>query len=257
MSLENAGQGASVGQEASGKELIRHYDDLIFNSSDITSTSVEKLAAELSEGLSDQCATFIAEAITELQERLSPKRFAHSISVAKTCVSLGDLYGVDRELCVSAGLIHDWDKCYIGQEVFDRATELGIELGEGFQNMEVLIHAITGAKALQLRFKDIDPRIIQAVERHTSGAVDMSDLDMIVYISDMIEPLRKFERLNSLRELVGKLGLRELFSECYRSTVEHLVERHRYMHPDTAKIWNEYVAYGPFDSGATSATTKQ
>ncbi len=240
----SAGSGSEQGKNAKNgaEQVIKDFDNFIFRPTDIPETPIAQLVEELSEGLSTEDAAFMMEAATELRERLAPKRFAHSISVSRTAKKLAQLYGSDVSLCTRAGLVHDWDKCYRGQAVFDRAVEMGIELGKGYEHMEALFHSITGAKALERRFPGIDHRILQAVARHTSGAVDMSDVDMIVYISDMIEPLRTYESLDSLRELVGKVDLRGLFSACFKATIEHLIQNRRYLHPDSAAIWNEYVA---------------
>ena len=67
-------------------------------------------------------------------------------------------------------------------------------------------------------------------------------LDIVVYTADMIEPTRVYEALVPLRELVGQVSLDDLFAECFRATVEHLVAKRRYMHPETAEIWNTWVA---------------
>ena len=237
---EASEQGKSAKNGA--EQVIKDFDNFIFRPTDIPETPIAQLVEELSEGLSTEDAAFMMEAATELRERLAPKRFAHSISVSRTGKKLAQLYGSDVSLCTRAGLVQEWDKCNSDQAVFDRVVEMGIELGKGYEHMEALFHSITGAKALERRFPGIDPRILQAVARHTSGAVDMSDVDMIVYISDMIEPLRTYESLDSLRELVGKVDLRGLFSACFKATIEHLIQNRRYLHPDSAAIWNEYVA---------------
>ncbi len=242
---------SSVAPEEMSKDVPTDIDELIFEPSDIPGTPLAELVEELSRGLASEQAGFVAEAAAELATRLSPRRFAHSISVSRTAAALADVYGSDRALCVCAGLVHDWDKCYKGQEVFDRAEELGMELPDGYRNMEALFHAATGANALEMSFPRIDPRIIQAVSRHTSGAVDMSDIDMIIYISDMIEPLRKFDWLKPLRDMVGSSTLRDLFAECYRSTISNLVKTGRFMHPDSAVIWNAYVANSSLKSRLT------
>jgi HD superfamily phosphohydrolase YqeK len=65
---------------------------------------------------------------------------------------------------------------------------------------------------------------------------------MIIYIADMIEPLRSAPNLQPLRSIAGKIPLEELFIKCYRATLEHLIRRRRYIHPDTLEVWNVYAA---------------
>jgi len=42
-----------------------------------------------------------------LRERLSKKRYVHSLNVADECLALARIYGEDEEKCYFAGLIHD------------------------------------------------------------------------------------------------------------------------------------------------------
>ena len=226
--------------------LAARGDELIFGTSEILNMPLEVLVDDLAEGLSQADRAFMLEAGTELRQRLKPKRFAHSISVARTCKRYATIYGVDLSMATRAGLIHDWDKCYHGQEVFDRCREMGVELPEGYEHMEALFHSLTGAKALEQRFPGLEPQILQAVARHTSGAVDMAPLDIIVYVADMIEPTRAYASLDDLRGLVGEVDLETLFARCFEVTVTFLVSKRRYFHPETANIWNAWVGESAF-----------
>jgi HD superfamily phosphohydrolase YqeK len=84
--------------------------------------------------------------------------------------------------------------------------------------------------------------VISSIERHTSGAEDMSDLDMIVYVADAIEPSRDFPTVDDLRKLVGKVSLEELFFAVFRGTFMGLLDGRRLVHPGTEKVWNYYAA---------------
>jgi HD superfamily phosphohydrolase YqeK len=74
------------------------------------------------------------------------------------------------------------------------------------------------------------------------GDVEMSDLDRIVYIADMIEPGRDYPGVDDLREAVGSVSLNALFALCYRHTLLYLIEEGRPIHPRTVDIWNALVA---------------
>ena len=85
-------------------------------------------------------------------------------------------------------------------------------------------------QALGRAFPELPPEVLAAVERHTLGAVDMSDLDMIVYIADALEPGRKGKMVQKLREKVGELELRDLFLEVYAYWVQLIMERRHPMY---------------------------
>ena len=95
--------------------------------------------------------------------------------------------------------------------------------------------------ALGRAFPELPPKVLAAVERHTLGAVDMSDLDMIVYIADALEPGRKGKMVQKLREKVGELELRDLFLEVYAYWVQLIMERRHPMYSKTTEIWNSYM----------------
>lgn len=182
------------------------------------------------------------DAREQLEGRLTEYRLLHSISVSDTAVSMARRYGVDEHDARMAGLLHDWDKNLSDEELLLRACEYDIKLSEHHEDMAALLHAQTGAVAVHRQFPELSDAVIQAIARHTSAAEDMSELDIIIYVADMLEPLRTQGNLVPLRQLAGKVELEELFLRCYEATMRHLINRHRFIHPDSLKVWNTYVA---------------
>lgn len=162
--------------------------------------------------------------------------------MADTAASMAARYGVDVEQARVAGLLHDWDKDLTDEQLLVRAEEFGIELIANPEDMAALLHAQTGAAAVKREFPDVGDEVIRAISRHTSAAPDMSDLDMIIYVADMIEPLRSQGNLTPLRMLVGKVSLELLFLRSFEMTMDHLIHRHRFIHPASLEVWNAYVA---------------
>ena len=177
-----------------------------------------------------------------MESRLNEYRLLHSFSVAETAASMAKQYGVDVDKARIAGLLHDWDKNLSDDELFERAAEFGIKMVMYQEDMAVLLHAQTGALAVKREYPELDDDIIQAIARHTSAAPDMSDLDMIIYVADMIEPLRSQGNLTPLRVIVGKVPLEALFLKSFEMSMGHLISRHRFIHPDSLEVWNACVA---------------
>lgn len=199
---------------------------------------------DLFEGLTESQAELMSVAIVELESRLKPSRFAHCISVCRTAREMASIYGVDLGYATLAGLLHDWDKCYCGEELFEYAASLGIELTEEDKLAEATLHAVTARKSLALRFPELPQEVLDAVGKHTSGAVEMSELDLLIFIADMLEPTREYKGLKSLRKGIGVQPLPDLFSDCYRKTIKHLVKGSRFIHPYSIDVWNAWVAKG-------------
>ena len=107
--------------------------------------------------------------------------------------------------------------------------------------MPRLLHGPTAAVELAREFPAIGADVLQAIARHTSAEVGMSDLDMIVYTADAIEPLRPFDGMAVVRDSIGNVSLEELFLATFQHVIGFLVEKKRRMHPDTVEVWNYYI----------------
>ena len=184
------------------------------------------------------------QAVTGLRARLDEKGLAHSLRAADTAAGLALVYGVDPAAAKLAGALHDWDRDRDGEELMAAATAQGLGVSEADRAVPYLLHARTGARALEEAFPGISGDVVTAVERHTVGAADMSPLDMVVYLADMIEPARDYEGIQELRNAVGNMPLAELFALGYQHSVAHLVQTRRRIHPDTVAVWNALVAEG-------------
>lgn len=184
---------------------------------------------------------FFAARRDELQDRVGPRRFAHSLGVSKTAEELARVYNVDADEARIAGLLHDWDKGYDDPGILARADELGMELDAELRAIPRVLHGMTAAVALGRDFPCLSPEVLQAIDRHTLAAPDMTDLDMVLYIADALEPGRKGKRVVQLRKAIGTLTLRELFVEVYAYWVELILERRHPMYSKTVDIWNAYM----------------
>lgn len=179
-----------------------------------------------------------------LRSRLGDASFAHSERVATTAADLAVAYGVDSDQARLAGLLHDWDRELSAEELTAAANASGIEVTPADESLPYLLHARTAVASLEQALPGLAPEVVRAVARHTMGAPDMTELDMVVYLADMIEPGRTFPGVQALRDAVGSVTLRELFALGYQHSLAHLVSARRYIHPLTVAVWNEHVVGG-------------
>ncbi|MEG1826053.1 MAG: bis(5'-nucleosyl)-tetraphosphatase (symmetrical) YqeK [Gordonibacter sp.] len=187
--------------------------------------------------------TFFEARAADLAQRLGRGRFEHTLGVAKTAQNLARLYQVDERQARLAGLLHDWDKSYDDTGIRKRAEELALAIDPFvFEEMPQLLHGPTAAAALASAFPAIPHEVIQSIERHTAGAVGMTDLDMVVYVADALEPGREYLGLGAIRDLIGIVSLEELYLTTFRQVLLNLVERRKRIHPQTIDIWNYYIA---------------
>ena len=179
----------------------------------------------------------------ELAQRVKPRRLEHSLGVSDMAAKMARVYGVDERLARLAGLLHDWDKGYNDEGIRTRVKELGLtdELAS-YLDMPHLLHGPTAAAALGREFPELPASLLQAIRLHTTGSVDMTPLDLIVYTADAIEPTRDYPGVDQLRAQVGEVELEELFMATFQHIMGNLVERRKRIHPDTVTVWNHYVA---------------
>lgn len=188
----------------------------------------------------DDFYSYLAE---QVRVRLSAERFGHAESVASTAQNIARAYGVDEQKARLAGILHDWDKDFKDTEILQRAKELNI-LAEGdtLESMPRLLHGPTAACSLKEHYPHIPSDVLQAVARHTSGALDMTPLDMVVYIADVIEPLRQHGNADKISGLIGKVNLEMLYLITFKQVFQNLIDRNKRIHPETVNIWNHYIS---------------
>lgn len=189
--------------------------------------------------LSDE---FYEQRRAEMAQRVPERRFNHIQGVANTAVELAKVYGADPRKARLAGILHDWDKPYDDEGIRQRAQEVGLQVDAVvLEHMPQTLHGLTAALWLQREFPQIPADVIQAVYRHTICALNMTDLDMIVYVADCLEPGRKFGRVDDYRAMVGQVCLEELFFRVHGYWTTLIIEKGRTMHPGTIDVWNHYA----------------
>lgn len=199
----------------------------------------ESGAASELDALSDE---FFETRKAELEKRVSGKRFTHVMGVVKAAEKLARTYGVDVRRARLAGLLHDWDKGYDDEGIRKRALDVGISVDPWiFEHQPRLLHGPTAAAALGRAFPQIPADVLQAIDRHTTGEVDMTPLDMVLYCADALEENRRFGRVDELRALIGKSSLADLFVAVLGYWTILIIEQGKTLHPRTVEVWNAYA----------------
>lgn len=184
------------------------------------------------------------DALAAVTERLCADALAHSKSTAETAARIAETYCVNGEHARLAGLLHDWARENGGDALLAEARSLGIVVTEVDEAVPYLLHARIGAEGVRAAFPGIPEEIAGAIERHTVGGANMSPLDKVVYVADMLEPGRCFHGVDDLRDLIGVATLDELFAEAYVISMHHLVRGRKRIHPATIDAWNAIIARG-------------
>lgn len=121
-------------------------------------------------------------------------------------------------------MLHDLARLYSPKRLLDECATRKMEIDPFERANPVVLHARLGAALAQEMFKVDDPEILEAIAKHTVGAVQMSPLDCVLYLADGLEPGRDFTE----RAALWALALRDLqaaMSATLTSSLANLRER--------------------------------
>ena len=82
--------------------------------------------------------------------------------------------------------------------------------------------------------------IIDAIKYHTSGRADMTDIERVVFIADMIERNRVYDGVDRLRAAVEE-DFENGFRLCLKEETEHLIKKGQLIYEETLNAFKFYV----------------
>lgn len=130
-------------------------------------------------------------------------RFFHTLGVVKSSLDLAERLGFkDRMSVLESALLHDIAKELPFDISYKLTANCACDLGR--TDIAPVIHAPAGAE-LAKRLFNIPDTIYQAILLHCTLDSNMTILDMIVYISDMVEPSRAYPAVNELRTYFNRV----------------------------------------------------
>jgi len=139
---------------------------------------------------------------SRLREILSKERLEHSINVSKMACRLALNFGCNVTKAEIAGLLHDCAKDLDYKILKAMIKEYNIKIDKLIYKIPKLLHPLVGAAIAEKEFNIQDSTILKAIRIHSTGAVNMSILDKVIYLSDKIEPSRNMEGVEEVRKMV-------------------------------------------------------
>jgi len=179
------------------------------------------------------------------RERLSAKRYGHTVRVAETAENLAKIHGLNPDRARLSALLHDAARELSAEGFLELASDLGVPVGEPERESPKLLH---GPVAAELARRDLgirDDEVLDAVREHTTGRPGMGPLSLALFVADKIEPARDYPSVENLRRLAGE-DLRVAAAESLRRTIAHNEERGRPTHPTSTETlaWLEEAEEG-------------
>ncbi|HHZ03149.1 MAG TPA: HD domain-containing protein [Tissierellia bacterium] len=158
----------------------------------------------------------IEELKKELKNEVGPKLYNHSIGTMEEAEKLAKVYNYDILKAKVAGLLHDCGKSRCGDN---------------------LTHAKKSADLAIIKYGIKDKEIIDAILYHTTGRVNMTLLEKIIYIADKIEPGRNYEGVEELRK-IAYLDLNKALIMSLENTIDYVEKRNMELDMESVKALN-------------------
>lgn len=176
-----------------------------------------------------------------IKENLIQNRYDHTVRVVNTAIELAEIHGEDKYKAEVAALAHDIAKNMKVTDLKKLIDEEGINLTiDEEKNME-LWHAIVGPILGKKVFKIDDDEILSAMRWHTTGKEDMTKLEKIIYLADLIEPSRNFNCVEELRK-IAREDLDLAMIKSLTHTIKYLLDKGFAIDGNTFKARN-YLLY--------------
>lgn len=172
-----------------------------------------------------------------LAENLEGKRYKHVLGVAETAKKLAALNEIDENAAEIAGLAHDVAKNMSKEDMYNVIKENNIILSEVEKRNKSLWHSIIAPVIAREKLGIENIEILNSLRWHTTGKENMTVLEKIIYIADMIEPTRDFPGVEELRKITFEDLDNGVFAGLNQS-MKFLLEKNQLMDENTVKARN-------------------
>ena len=161
-----------------------------------------------------------AHYISFLEKVLTPNRLAHSLGVMQVMGELAEIYQLDRDQALTAGILHDAGKDLPVEKQKELVKAGNIQISHECETNYVLyLHGPVGSVFVQKELGIQDKLVLHAIAVHTYfGDSPYFDhpLSWCLRFADILEPTRNWEQeiiilscVEHLRELVFKNRMKE------------------------------------------------
>lgn len=159
-----------------------------------------------------------------LKDNLKPSRYGHTLGVVKTAIELAEIYNEDKQKAEIAALCHDIAKNMSYEDMLKVIEEENLKLSNYEKNSKELWHSIIAPIMAKRIFEIEDEDVLNAMRWHTTGRENMSNLEKIIYLADLIEPSRNFQGIEAIRDISRK-NLNDAVLKALTHTIMYLLTK--------------------------------
>ena len=146
-----------------------------------------------------------------------PSRRVHSIRVALLAAERSKSLKIPERQAIAAALLHDCAKNLPADSSYLQNFSCEPNVPGS------VVHQFSGAHVAEEYLGVQDEDVLNAIRYHTSGRANMSDLEKLIFLADMVEEERSYDGVEQLRKLFWKGdSLDECLLEALSQTLEFL-----------------------------------
>lgn len=171
---------------------------------------------------------------------LSRERFTHSLNVASEALRLAQTWGENGDMAYLAGLLHDCCKECSREEMLNLLAGSDIIKDPVFLQSLPVWHGFAAAIYIQRELSVLNAQIIDAVRYHTTGCGDMTRIEEIIYLADLISADRDYPGVEALRAKAHR-SIEAAMLESLQFSVMKLLKNDAPVMTDTLNAYNQYL----------------
>lgn len=176
----------------------------------------------------------------KIKAMLSTNRYDHSFRVMDCALTLADIYGCDYEKTRIAAISHDCAKELSCEVLVNIAQSEDLNLDEVTLSEPQLLHGPIG-RVIATKDLDIkDDDILNAIHYHTTGRKNMTTLEKIIYLADVIEIGRNYHGIEEVRKLSTE-SLDKAIVMAIDNTIRYVISINSLLHPRTIELRNSIL----------------
>lgn len=201
------------------------------------------------------CDENISALRSNIENRMSDFRLAHTLGVEKMAVRLGELFCPHKiDLLRAAALLHDITKELSVEEHSKIYERHGACPSKEELAAPATLHSVTASMIIPEKYPEFaDKELIDAVRYHTTGRENMSLCEKLIYLADYIDETRAYDDCIALREEFfsaepQNMGedermrhLNRVILHSFDLTISDLLEKGRVVSCDTVKARNSII----------------
>lgn len=187
----------------------------------------------------EQIEKLLKEIDCEIKEKLSPKRYQHSVGVMKKAEELALFYEEDPQKAALVGLAHDIAKDMSREQKLQYVKENQIEIDEIEKINVGLLHAKIGADICKKKWQ-FTQQMQNAILYHTTGHIDMDLLSKIILVADKTEEGRTYQDLEEAKKMATS-GIDNAVLYVIDISISKTIEKGSLIHPDSIYIRNQLI----------------